>query len=98
MTINEARGRLNEEVTIKGIITADQNAIGGGKLSTFLQDETGGINIYSPSPEQFPELKEGMDVTVTGKITSYQGLKEIVPNSSGIKINQSNQSLPAPNT
>lgn len=37
-----------------------------------------------------------MDVTVTGKITSYQGLKEIVPNSSGIKINQSNQSLPAP--
>ncbi|MGJ8552273.1 endonuclease YhcR [Bacillus subtilis] len=96
VTINEARGRLNEEVTIKGIITADQNAIGGGKLSTFLQDETGGINIYSPSPEQFPELKEGMDVTVTGKITSYQGLKEIVPNSSGIKINQSNQSLPAP--
>lgn len=54
VTINEARGRLNEEVTIKGIITADQNAIGGGKLSTFLQDETGGINIYSPSLNNFP--------------------------------------------
>lgn len=96
VTINEARGRLNEEVTIKGIVTADQGAIGGGKLSTFMQDETGGINIYSPSPKPFPELKEGMDITVTGKITTYQGLTEIVPNSSGIKINQTNQSIPAP--
>ncbi|MCY8281299.1 DUF6359 domain-containing protein, partial [Bacillus inaquosorum] len=96
VSINEARGRLNEEVTIKGIVTADQSAVGGGKLSTFMQDETGGINIYSSAPEQFPELKEGMDITVTGKITTYQGLTEIVPNSSGIKINQSNQSLPVP--
>ncbi|MBL3649148.1 5'-nucleotidase C-terminal domain-containing protein [Bacillus vallismortis] len=96
VTINEARGRLNKEVTIKGIVTADQSAVGGGKLSTFVQDETGGINIYSSSPELFPELKEGMDITVKGKITTYQGLTEIVPNSSGIKINQSNQSLPAP--
>lgn len=37
-----------------------------------------------------------MDITVTGKITTYQGLTEIVPNSSGIKINQTNQSIPAP--
>ncbi len=58
VSINEARGRLNEEVTIKGIVTADQSAVGGGKLSTFMQDETGGINIYSSAPEQFPELKK----------------------------------------
>lgn len=95
VTINEARGRLNESVMIKGIVTADQSAVGGGKLSTFMQDGTGGINIYSPSPELFPELKEGMEITVEGKITTYQGLTEIVPKSSGIKINQTKPPLPA---
>lgn len=96
ITIQEARGRMNEHVTIQGVVTADQSAIGGGKLSTFMQDDTGGINIYSAAPENFPELKEGMDITVTGKITTYQGLTEIVPDTSGIRITQSNQPLPVP--
>ncbi|WP_411809341.1 5'-nucleotidase C-terminal domain-containing protein [Bacillus mojavensis] len=96
ITIQEARGRMNQHVTIKGVVTADQNAIGGGKLSTFMQDDTGGINIYSAAPENFPELKEGMGITVTGKITTYQGLTEIVPDISGIRIIQSNQPLPVP--
>ncbi|RDF42719.1 hypothetical protein DWA20_20175, partial [Acinetobacter baumannii] len=38
----------------------------------------------------------GMDITGTRKITTYQGLTEIVPDTSGIRITQSNQPLPVP--
>ncbi|WP_397378176.1 DUF6359 domain-containing protein [Paenibacillus sp. YYML68] len=81
-------------VKIAGIVTADNAAIGGGKLSTFVQDATGGINIFSQSTAGFPDLKEGDQVEVTGSITSYKGLTEIVPTS--IIVQASNQTLPAP--
>ncbi|MCY8942625.1 5'-nucleotidase C-terminal domain-containing protein [Bacillus atrophaeus] len=96
ISIHDARSKLNEQVKIKGVVTADQAAVGGGKLSTFIQDGTAGINIYSGTPEEFPELKEGMEVTVTGKIAKYQGLTEIIPGSSGIEITAAKQPLPEP--
>ncbi|TYS38923.1 endonuclease [Bacillus swezeyi] len=95
-TIADARKRLNETVKIKGIVTADQSAVGGGKLSTFIQDETAGINIFSASQGDFPELKEGMTVSVTGKITTYKGLTEIVPAPSGIEVTGEGAALPEP--
>lgn len=54
VTINEARGRLNEEVTIKGIITADQNAIGGGKLSTFCKMKPEALTFIRHPLNNFP--------------------------------------------
>lgn len=95
-TIAEARKLLNETVKIKGIVTADQAAVGGGKLSTFIQDDTAGINIYSAAQGDFPELKEGMSVSVTGKITTYKGLTEIVPAPSGIEVTGEGAALPDP--
>ncbi len=95
-TIAEARKLLNETVKITGIVTADQAAVGGGKLSTFIQDETAGINIYSAAQGDFPELKEGMSVSVTGKITTYKGLTEIVPVPSGIEVTGEGAVLPDP--
>ncbi|MGO4900179.1 5'-nucleotidase C-terminal domain-containing protein [Bacillus sp. GM2] len=95
-TIAEARKLLNETVKITGIVTADQAAVGGGKLSTFIQDETAGINIYSAAQDDFPELKEGMSVSVTGKITTYKGLTEIVPVPSGIEVTGEGAVLPDP--
>jgi DNA/RNA endonuclease YhcR with UshA esterase domain/endonuclease YncB( thermonuclease family) len=81
-------------VTIEGVVTADNAAIGGGKLSTYMQDATGGINIYSSSAAGFPSLNEGDRIQVTGTITSYQGLTEISP--SAITVTAQNQPLPAP--
>lgn len=95
-SIAEARKRMNETVTIKGTVTANQSAIGGGKLSTYMQDDTGGINIFSPSQADFPELKEGMNVSVTGKVASYKGLTEIVPASGGIEVTGEGATLPNP--
>jgi DNA/RNA endonuclease YhcR with UshA esterase domain/endonuclease YncB( thermonuclease family) len=81
-------------VTIEGVVTADNAAIGGGKLSTFMQDSTGGINIFSSSPTGFPDLKEGDKIQVTGTITSYKELTEISPTV--VKVTTQNQTVPAP--
>ena len=96
MKIKKARQLIGETVTVSGIVTADQLAIGNGKLSTYIQDKSAGINIYSAQPNNFPELKAGMKVTVTGKITSYKGLIEIVPDRDRLKIDGVNQTLPKP--
>ncbi|KRF43634.1 hypothetical protein ASG93_01550 [Paenibacillus sp. Soil787] len=81
-------------VTIAGVVTADNSAIGAGKLSTFMQDSTGGINIFSASPASFPDLKEGDQIQVTGSITSYKDLTEIAPTA--ITVTARNQAVPAP--
>ncbi|MFS3912681.1 5'-nucleotidase C-terminal domain-containing protein [Bacillus australimaris] len=96
MNIKKARQLIGETVTVSGIVTADQAAIGNGKLSTYIQDKSAGINIYSAQPNNFPELKAGMKVTVTGKITTYKGLIEIVPDRDALKIDAVNQTLPKP--
>ncbi|MEH7804003.1 MULTISPECIES: 5'-nucleotidase C-terminal domain-containing protein [Bacillus] len=92
--IKKARQLIGETVTVSGIVTADQSAVGNGKLSTYIQDKSAGINVYSAQPNHFPELKAGMKVTVTGKITSYKGLIEIVPDQGSLKIDAVNQTLP----
>lgn len=92
--IKKARQLIGETVTVSGIVTADQSAIGNGKLSTYIQDKSAGINVYSAQFNQFPELKAGMKVTVTGKITTYKGLIEIVPDQGSLKIDAVNQTLP----
>ncbi|MDI0274770.1 5'-nucleotidase C-terminal domain-containing protein [Bacillus safensis] len=94
--IKKARQLIGETVTVSGIVTADQSAIGNGKLSTYIQDQSAGINIYSAQQSNFPELKAGMKVTVSGKITSYKGLIEIVPDRDRLKIDGVNQTLPKP--
>lgn len=96
VTIKKARKLIGETVTVSGIVTADQSAIGNGKLSTYIQDKTAGMNIYSAQPNNFPELKAGMKVTVTGKVTLYKGLVEIVPDQDRLQIDAVNQPLPAP--
>ncbi|AVI40304.1 5'-nucleotidase C-terminal domain-containing protein [Bacillus pumilus] len=92
--IKKARQLIGETVTVSGIVTADQSAIGNGKLSTYIQDKSAGINVYSAQPNHFPELKAGMKVTVTGKIMSYKGLIEIVPDQGSLKVDTVNQPLP----
>lgn len=53
MNIKKARKLIGETVTVSGIVTADQSAIGNGKLSTYIQDKTAGLNIYSAQPKNF---------------------------------------------
>ncbi|MGD6871156.1 DUF6359 domain-containing protein [Sutcliffiella horikoshii] len=97
ITLEEARTKnVGQEVIVQGIVTADNAAIGGGKLSTYIQDETAGINLFSNSLSGFPDLKEGQKIEVRGKIAAYNGLLEIIPNTDGIEVLAENETLPAP--
>ncbi len=79
----------NTVVTVEGIVTADNSAIGGGKLSTYIQDDTAGINLFSSTSQ---DLKEGDKVKVTGSLAEYNGLKELMPTT--VEVLASNQALP----
>jgi 2',3'-cyclic-nucleotide 2'-phosphodiesterase (5'-nucleotidase family)/endonuclease YncB( thermonuclease family) len=94
ISIADARAKLGQEVTVVGTVTADNSAIGAGKLSTFIQDETAGINIFAMSADSFPELTEGKQIKITGTITSYKGLTEIAPKANGIEVLTENNQMP----
>lgn len=79
ISIADGKKKTGQDITVEGVVTADNSAIGGGKLSTYIQDETAGINVFSIDAAQFPELKEGQKIKVTGKVTIYNKLTEIVP-------------------
>ncbi|TPG84246.1 endonuclease [Brevibacillus laterosporus] len=78
-SIADLKQKVNEVVTLQGIVTADNASIGGGKLSTYIQDDTAGINLFASKWTSYPDLKEGDLVQVTGKIVVYKNLTEITP-------------------
>lgn len=80
-------------VTVEGIVTVDNAAISNGaQFTTYIQDETGGINLFSYEQGDLPDLVKGDRVQVVGELASYNGLKEVVPTS--IEVLESDQALP----
>jgi 2',3'-cyclic-nucleotide 2'-phosphodiesterase / 3'-nucleotidase / 5'-nucleotidase len=65
-----------KEVVVEGIVTVNSEAISNGnQFSTYIQDETGGMNLFLFAQGEIPELEKGDYVKVTGKLASYKGLK-----------------------
>ncbi|WP_010098294.1 5'-nucleotidase C-terminal domain-containing protein [Ornithinibacillus scapharcae] len=80
-------------VTVEGIVLADSDKISNpGQFTTYIQDETAGINIFSYEKGSLPSLSKGDRVQIVGELDSYNGLKEIIPTS--IDIIAENQPLP----
>ncbi|PAV30498.1 endonuclease [Virgibacillus profundi] len=80
-------------VTVEGIVIADNAAISNGnQFSTYIQDATGGINIFAYEQGELPDLKKGDRVKVAGELDSYNGLKEVVPAT--IEVMETGQALP----
>jgi len=76
ISISEAKTKTaNEIVTVKGIATYSTQT-----RTVFMQDETGGVAIDSGgnSSLNLPNLV-GKEVQITGKISSYGGMVQIVP-------------------
>ncbi|WP_404451007.1 5'-nucleotidase C-terminal domain-containing protein [Virgibacillus necropolis] len=93
-TIAEARA-LNDgtAVIVEGIVTVDNTAISNGaQFTTYIQDETGGINLFAFEQGSIPDVEEGDRVKVTGELDSYNGLKEVVPSS--VEVLEQGQALP----
>ncbi|MFD2044222.1 5'-nucleotidase C-terminal domain-containing protein [Ornithinibacillus salinisoli] len=93
-TIGDARNLSDGTVvTVEGIVIADNAAISNGsQFTTYIQDETGGINLFAYEQGQLPDLVKGDRVQVVGELDSYNGLKEIIPES--IEIIEQGQDLP----
>ncbi|MHA6253308.1 thermonuclease family protein [Oceanobacillus sp. CAU 1775] len=82
-------------VQVEGVVTADNRAISNGaQFSTYIQDETAGINLFAYTQGNLPDVVKGDKVIVTGELATYNGLKEVVPVS--VEIIAENQTLPEP--
>jgi phosphatidylserine/phosphatidylglycerophosphate/cardiolipin synthase-like enzyme len=71
---NDVQGvpkRLNQYVTVSGIVTVS-NEFG---LPSFLQDATGGLAVYDFNFAS--AVATGDEVTITGKVTQFNGLTEL---------------------
>ncbi|QDP41914.1 thermonuclease family protein [Radiobacillus deserti] len=83
LTIAQARNvAAGETVTVEGMVTAN-----GTK--TFIQDDTAGINLYSPADST--PFSVGDFVKVTGEREDYNGLQEI--SNYTVEVLSSNQSV-----
>ena len=86
--INDSQGvpiapyQIGATVTVSGIVTADFSNLSSTSpyMSIFLQDATGGVNIYMLT--QSYSYKVGDSITFTGAIQQYRGTVEIVPDTS----------------
>jgi PAS domain S-box-containing protein len=85
LTIGEARldangdfvpDRLGQKVTIGGRASSHSNVMHTSRLSIFLQDTTGGIELYNIDPG--PPIEEGDSVVATGSVGMYEGVTRIV--------------------
>ncbi|MEN2768844.1 5'-nucleotidase C-terminal domain-containing protein [Ornithinibacillus xuwenensis] len=82
-------------VKVEGIITADNAALSNGtQFTTYIQDDTAGINLFAFEQGELPSVEKGDRVQVIGELDSYNGLKEIVPST--IEVVEQGQPLPEP--
>ncbi|GIO27235.1 5'-nucleotidase C-terminal domain-containing protein [Ornithinibacillus bavariensis] len=93
-SISKARSLADgTTVTVEGIVTANSEAISiPGQFTTYIQDDSAGINLYAYQKGSLPNLVKGDRVKVVGKLDSYNGLKEIIPTS--IEVLAQGQPLP----
>lgn len=77
---------VGQEVTVTGIVT-NGDELG---IIRYMQDESGGIAVYSP---ELSDVVRGDEITVTGTLKEYYTLLEIDPVTS-VTINSSGNPLP----
>ncbi len=87
---------LDQEFTIKGVVTTpDFNLSSTNSSSFYVQDETGGINIYA-STKPTPAPAVGDLVQITGKVEQYRGLTEITYSDDANIVKLGVDNVPAP--
>ena len=96
--INDSQGvpaapyQIGATVTVSGIVTADFSAL--PQTNLFLQDATGGVNIFSYTHSY--DYQVGDSITFTGVIQQFRGTTEISPDSSKTIIHSHGNLLPEP--
>ena len=85
---------LGATVAIEGIVSEADFGGGASAFSGFLQDSTGGMNIFSSATN--PNLIRGNRFVVVGSVAQFNGLTEIIPLSASTVYNLGPASEPVP--
>lgn len=85
---------LGATVAIEGIVSEADFGAGSASFSGFIQDSTGGINIFSASAN--PNLIRTNRFVVIGSVAQFNGLTEIIPLSASTVYNLGPVSEPVP--
>ncbi|MCM3124191.1 MULTISPECIES: DUF4350 domain-containing protein [unclassified Mesobacillus] len=67
---------LNQYFTVEGVVTVDNGILGTQKNNFYIQDATGGINIFG-NYDSGLTIKRGDKLRITGKVIQYKGLTEL---------------------
>jgi predicted extracellular nuclease len=81
--IGTARGLIESELSIEGIATMYTGGYyaGSGNVKFYLEDETGGLQVYVPGGEGEVDIPIGALVRVKGTVEVYRDSVELVPNA-----------------
>lgn len=99
LTVEQAKGKADGvQVSIKGVVTAVPGVFGSQVF--YLEDETGGIQIYMYSGN-FPDLVVGDVIKITGEMSTSRGERrvklsgaaDVVPASGSLEVATENISL-----
>lgn len=97
--IATARTLVGKTVTIEGVATMYTGGFYAGSTGTkfYLEDETGGIQVYCPGAVDIISARIGDRARVTGKIEVYRDSLEIIPVTypNDVEILEKGEPLPA---
>lgn len=89
---------VGQTVTVEGVVTGPASIFTSSTASTassYIQDATGGVNVYGGSKSDF-DL--GRRVVVTGVVTEYNGVTEVAASSANVSVWDLADSLSRPKT
>lgn len=86
--IGIARGFANEEIVVEGIATMYTGGYyaGGGNTKFYIEDETGGIQVWVDDGEGDVNVELGDRVRVQGILLVYRGAMELAPTPEGVEV------------
>lgn len=81
--IGVARSLIGSVATIEGVATMYTGGYyaGGGNVKLYLEDESGGVQIYVPTGEGALDVAIGATVQARGVMTLYRGAVELIPDT-----------------
>ena len=86
--IGIARGFANQEIVVEGVATMYTGGYyaGSGNAKFYLEDETGGIQVWVDDGEGDVNVQLGDRVRVQGLLLVYRGAMELAPTPEGVEI------------
>ena len=71
--------RIGETLTLRGVLTSDPTLLGSESSVMHLQDNSGGIQLFTPNPALIlGQFERGDLVQVRGKLKQYKGMDELL--------------------